>query len=55
MLMVLEFKSRYNIHTISFRHGDHEQDTELSNHVWKIQNKGVNFTVKWKIAAYAST
>ena len=50
-----EFKSRYNNHTNSFRHRHHGQDTELSKHIWKLQDKGINFNVKWSVAAYAST
>ena len=50
-----EFKSRYNNHTNSLRHRHHEQDTELSKQIWKLQNKGINFKVKWSVAAYAST
>ena len=50
-----EFKSRYNNHTYSFHHRHHEQDTELSKHIWKLQDKGINFNVKWSVAAYAST
>ena len=41
-----EFKSRYNNHTNLFRHRHQEQDTELSKHIWKLQNKGINSTVK---------
>ena len=50
-----EFKSWYNNHTNSFLHRHHEQDTELSKHIWKLQDKGINFNVKWSVAAYAST
>ena len=50
-----EFKSRYNNHTNSFRRRHHEEDTELSKHMWKLQDKGINFKVKWSAAAYAST
>ena len=42
-------------HTNSFRHRHHEQDTELSKHIWKLQDKGINFKVKWSVAAYTST
>ena len=49
-----EFKSPYN-HTKSFRHRHHEQATEVSKHIWKLQDKGINFKVKWSVAAYAST
>ena len=50
-----EFKFQYNNHTNSFRNRHHEQDTELSKHIWKLQDKGINFNVKWSVAAYAST
>ena len=50
-----EFKSCYNNHTNSFRHRHNEQDTELSKHIWELQDKGINFKVKWSVAAYAST
>ena len=41
-------------HTNSFLHRHHEQDTELSKHIWKLKDKGINFKVKWSVAAYAS-
>ena len=50
-----EFKYRFNNHTNSFRHRHHEQDTERSKHIWKLKDKGINFKVKWSVAAYAST
>ena len=50
-----ELKSWFNNHTNSFRHRHYEQDTERSKHIWKLQDKGINFKVKWSAAAYAST
>ena len=50
-----EFKSRYNNHTNSFRHRHRKQDTEPSKHIWKAQEKDINFKVKWSVAAYALT
>ena len=50
-----ECKSRYSYHTNSFHHQHHKQDTELSKHIWKLQGKGINFNVKWSVAAYTST
>ena len=50
-----EFKSLYNNHTNSFRHRHHEQELELSKHIWKLQDKGINLNGKWSVAAYAST
>ena len=49
-----EFKSLYNNHTNSFCHRHYEQDTELSKHIWKLQEKGTNFMAKWSVKAYAS-
>ena len=50
-----EFKSRYNNHTNLFRYRHHKQDTEPSKHIWKLQDKGINFNVKWSVTAYTST
>ena len=50
-----ELKSWFNNHTNSFRYRHHEQDTERSKHIRKLQDKGINFKVKWSVAAYAST
>ena len=50
-----ELKSWFNNHTNSFRHRHYEQDTERSKHIWKLKDKGINFKVKWSVAAYAST
>ena len=29
--------------------------TKLSKHIWQVQDKDINFILKWSIAAYAST
>ena len=50
-----EFKSQYNNHTNSFRHRHHEQELELSKHIWKLQDKGINLNGKWSVAANTST
>ena len=49
-----EFKSRHNKYTNSFRYRHHEQETELSKIIWKLQDKAINFTVKGSVAASAS-
>ena len=51
----MENLSQYNDHTNSFGNRHHEQDTELSNHIWQLKDKGINFILKWKIVAYVST
>ena len=48
-----EFK--YNNHTNLFHHRHQKQDTEFPKHIWKLQDKGINFNVKWSIAVNAST
>ena len=44
-----------NNHTNSFCNRHHEQDIELSKHIGNLQYKGINFKVKWNVAAYALT
>ena len=48
-------KFQYNYQTNSFRHRHHEQDKERSKHIWQLQDKSINFTLKWSITAYVST
>ena len=43
------FKTRFNNHTKSFKHIEYKTDTELSNHIWHLKNKGIDFKIKWKI------
>ena len=43
------FKTRYNNHTKSFNHRRYKTDTELSNHIWKLQDGGIEYKIKWKI------
>ena len=37
-----KFKFGYNNHTNYFCHWHHEQDIELSKHVWQLKDKGVS-------------
>ena len=41
-----EFKSRYNNHTMSFRNQTHENDTELSKHIWSLKDEIKDFNIK---------
>ena len=43
------FKNRYNNHTKSFNHIQYKTDTELSNHIWMLKNKNIEYKIKWKI------
>ena len=47
------FKYRYNNHTNSLRNQDYENKTELSKHTWQLKRNGIEFNLKWGIAAYA--
>ena len=40
------FKARYNQHTHSFRH---RADTELSEKVWELKKKGLEYRISWKV------
>ena len=44
-----QFKSRYWNHMASFRKSAKRIATELSKHVWELKDKGVEFTLSWKI------
>ena len=33
-------------HTNSFSHRHHEQDTELSKHIWKLKDKGIYICIE---------
>ena len=43
------FKTRYNNHTKSFRNIIYKTDTELSNHIWTLKNKGIEYKISLKI------
>ena len=42
-----EFKTRFNLHK-SLEHK--RTSTTLSDHVWKLNNKNIDFNIKWKVA-----
>ena len=49
-----EFKTRYNNHTNSFRHPKNINETELSKYIWQLNDKNIDFNLKWKIGAFTS-
>jgi hypothetical protein len=49
----LEFKSRYNNHTASFRHSSKRNSTELSKYIWGLKDNNVDHTISWKIIGKA--
>ena len=40
---------------MSLQNKVHEKETEHSKHVWKLKDKGEDFTIKWSVAAKASS
>ena len=49
-----EFKYQYNNYTNSLRNQDYENKTELSKHIRQTKCNGIEFSLKWSIAAYAT-
>ena len=43
------FKDRYRNHINSFKHQKKSNETMLSNHIWDLKNKNIDFQVTWKI------
>ena len=44
-----EFKTRFNLHKSSFNLERNRTLTTLSDHVWKLKNKNINFDIKWEV------
>ena len=44
-----EFKTRFNLHKPSFKLEHKRTSTTLSEHVWKLKNKNMNFNITWDI------
>ena len=42
------FKTRYNGHTSSFRNEQYRNATTLSNYIWTLKDKNINYSLKWK-------
>ncbi|KAL9974417.1 hypothetical protein ACROYT_G011444 [Oculina patagonica] len=47
--LATNFKDRYRNHTASFRHENKRNETELSKHVWTLQDTNKPFSIKWRI------
>ena len=43
------FKTRYNRHTNSFQNEQYRNATTLSNCIWTLKDKNINYSLKWKI------
>ena len=44
-----EFKTRFNLHKSSFKLELKRTSTTLSERVWKLKNKNINFNIKWGV------
>ena len=44
-----EFKTTFNLHKSSFKLELKRTSTTLSEHVWKLKNKNINFNIKWEV------
>ena len=47
------FKTRWSQHKHTFKYEEKANSTELSKHVWKLQNKNVNPILSWKVIDHA--
>ncbi len=46
-----DFKTRFNGHTSTFRNRDKRSSTTLSQYVWSLKDKNIDYSIKWKIIA----
>ena len=47
--LATNFKECYRNHQTSFRHSKRRNETELSKHVWNLQDAKKPFQIKWKV------
>ena len=47
------FKTSYTLHKSSIRHSKHRNQTELSNLIWSLTDKGVDYKLTWDIIDWA--
>ena len=42
------FKSRYGNHKSTFKHSHMRMKTTLAGYIWKLQDEGVPYNIKWE-------
>ena len=47
------FKERWRVHTNTFRNRNCKNPTELTKYIWKLEDKNINWQIKWKIIGHA--
>ncbi len=50
-----DFKTRYRNHCKSINNNKYRNETELSKYIWKLQENGRNYTIKWGIIKHFTT
>ena len=50
-----EFKTRFNLHKSSFKLEHKRPSTTLSDHVWRLKNKNIDFNIKWQVVKKVNT
>ena len=48
------FKQRYNQHTLSLRNKKYANSTELSKHIWILNDNKIEYTINWSILTTAA-
>ena len=50
-----EFKTRFTQHKSSFKNRSKKDSTALSQYIWELKEKGINYSIEWKILCQAPT
>lgn len=50
-----EFKTRFNNHTMSFKHKKHSTSTAFSKYIWELKEKNENYNIEWSILKHAKS
>ena len=48
-LAATTFYQRHQNHKTTFKNKEHQTKSKLSEHIWKLKDKNVNFEISWKI------
>ena len=46
-----QFKTRFNNHNSTFRHSSKRNNTSLSNYIWTLKDKQIEYKIRWEIIA----
>ena len=51
----ITFKSRFTAHISSFKNINRKNSTTLSQYIWTMKEKGIEFNIQWKLIARAKS